>query len=161
MQLSRLTNRKGDLEKLPQLKGGELGWALDKRKLFIGNGTVADGAPILGNTELLTEFSDILSLSEIENITMDLIHSIEHQSIKNDVEHFIALPKLEEALLEFFEVAIKIERDPNLITSENTEFDSISELGDYGLQLISRVLKSKYLKTWLVCVCVKFHRWLL
>jgi hypothetical protein len=42
------------------LAGAELGWAADTRQLFIGNGTLADGAPIVGNTEVLTEFSDIL-----------------------------------------------------------------------------------------------------
>ena len=63
LQLSRITNRKGLSENLPQLAGGEFGWALDDRKLYIGNGTVIDGAPVVGNTEVLTEFSDILALS--------------------------------------------------------------------------------------------------
>jgi hypothetical protein len=49
---------------LPQpLAGAELGWATDDRRLFIGNGTLQDGAPIVGNTEVLTEFSDILSFA--------------------------------------------------------------------------------------------------
>ena len=48
---------------LPQpLAGAELGWALDARKLFIGNGEVADGAPVVGNTEILTQFSDLINL---------------------------------------------------------------------------------------------------
>lgn len=48
---------------LPQpLAGAELGWALDARKLFIGNGAVADGAPVVGNTEILTQFSDLINL---------------------------------------------------------------------------------------------------
>jgi len=29
--------------------------------LFIGNGTISEGAPVVGNTEILTEFSDILA----------------------------------------------------------------------------------------------------
>jgi len=60
LQLSKITNRKGLATDIPQLAGAELGWALDERKLFIGNGTIVDGAPVLGNTEILTEFSDIL-----------------------------------------------------------------------------------------------------
>ena len=64
VQISRITNRKGLLVDLPQpLAGGELGWALDERRLFIGNGELADGAPVIGNTEILTEFSDVLELS--------------------------------------------------------------------------------------------------
>lgn len=51
------------MENLPQLAGAEFGWALDERRLFIGNGLLEDGAPVIGNTEILTEFSDILGLA--------------------------------------------------------------------------------------------------
>ena len=64
VQISRITNRLGLTENLPQLSGGELGWATDSRRLFIGNGTLQDGAPVIGNTEILTEFSDITVLSD-------------------------------------------------------------------------------------------------
>ena len=63
VQISRITNRKGDYEQLPQLSGAELGWAIDQRRLFIGNGTLEEGAPVIGNTEILTEHSDITVLS--------------------------------------------------------------------------------------------------
>ena len=59
VQISRITNRKGLQENLPQLAGAELGWSIDQRRLFIGNGTLEEGAPAIGNTEILTEFSDI------------------------------------------------------------------------------------------------------
>ena len=61
VQISRITNRKGLQVELPQLAGAELGWSLDERRLFIGNGTLEEGAPAIGNTEILTEFSDILA----------------------------------------------------------------------------------------------------
>jgi hypothetical protein len=64
VQISRITNRKGLTENLPQLAGAELGWCTDSRRLFIGNGTLQDGAPIIGNTEIITEFSDITVLSD-------------------------------------------------------------------------------------------------
>ena len=60
VQISRITHRKGLQENLPQLAGAELGWSIDERRLFIGNGTLQEGAPVIGNTEILTEFSDIL-----------------------------------------------------------------------------------------------------
>lgn len=64
VQISRITNRKGLQIDLPQpLAGAELGWAIDDRRLFIGNGELNEGAPVVGNTEILTEFSDVLSLS--------------------------------------------------------------------------------------------------
>lgn len=64
VQVSRITNRKGLTENLPQLAGAELGWCVDSRRLFIGNGTLQEGAPVIGNTEILTEFSDVIALSD-------------------------------------------------------------------------------------------------
>ena len=61
VQVSRITNRKGLAENLPQLAGAELGWATDQRRLFIGNGTLQEGAPVIGNTEVLTEYSDVFT----------------------------------------------------------------------------------------------------
>ena len=62
VQISQITNRKGLQVDLPQLAGAEFGWSTDTRQLYIGNGTLAEGAPVVGNTEILTEFSDILVL---------------------------------------------------------------------------------------------------
>jgi hypothetical protein len=63
VQISQITNRKGLAIDLPQLAGAELGWSTDTRQLFIGNGTLAEGAPVIGNTEILTEFSDIINIA--------------------------------------------------------------------------------------------------
>ena len=63
IQISRIQHRSGLQENLPQLAGSELGWSIDQRKLYIGNGTLTDGAPVIGNTEILTEFSDVLELA--------------------------------------------------------------------------------------------------
>jgi hypothetical protein len=62
VQISRITNRKGLQENLPQLAGAELGWCEDSRRLFIGNGQLPPngGAPVIGNTEILTEFSELI-----------------------------------------------------------------------------------------------------
>ena len=63
VQVSRITNRKGLADNLPQLAGAEFGWVIDQRKLYIGNGTIAEGAPAIGNTEILTQYSDILNVA--------------------------------------------------------------------------------------------------
>lgn len=63
VQISQITNRLGLQVDLPQLAGAELGWSTDTRQLYIGNGTLTEGAPVIGNTEILTEFSDILNLA--------------------------------------------------------------------------------------------------
>jgi hypothetical protein len=54
VQISRIQHRRGKASDLPQLAAGELGWSVDQQKLYIGNGTVADGAPAVGNTEIMT-----------------------------------------------------------------------------------------------------------
>jgi len=63
VQISRIQNRRGIATDLPQLAAGELGWAIDEQKLYIGNGTVADGAPAVGNTEILTGAAGLFSAS--------------------------------------------------------------------------------------------------
>ena len=59
IQISKIQVRRGLQENLPQLGSGELGWSIDERRLWIGNGTLAEGAPELGNTEIVTVNSDI------------------------------------------------------------------------------------------------------
>ena len=63
VQISRITHRKGLSENLPQLAGAEFGWVIDERRLFIGNGTLQEGAPAIGNTEILTQYSDIFAIA--------------------------------------------------------------------------------------------------
>jgi hypothetical protein len=59
IQISRIQHRRGLQENLPQLASAEFGWAFDSRKLYIGNGTLDEGAPSIGVTEVLTEHSDV------------------------------------------------------------------------------------------------------
>ncbi len=61
VQISRIQHRRGKATDLPQLAAGELGWSVDDQKLYIGNGTVADGAPAVGNTEVMTSGSSAFS----------------------------------------------------------------------------------------------------
>jgi hypothetical protein len=57
VQISRIQHRRGKKTDLPQLAAGELGWSVDDQRLYIGNGTVSDGAPAVGNTEIVTSGS--------------------------------------------------------------------------------------------------------
>jgi hypothetical protein len=63
VQISRITHRKGLQQDLPQLAAAELGWSIDTRQLYIGNGTISEGAPVEGVTQILTQYSDILNIS--------------------------------------------------------------------------------------------------
>ena len=57
VQNSKIKVRSGLQQNLPQLDQGEFGWSVDTQRLFIGNGTVANGAPLAGNTEIFTVVS--------------------------------------------------------------------------------------------------------
>ena len=66
VQISRIQHRRGKKlvgSGLPQLASGELGWAIDTQQLYVGNGSVSEGSPAVGNTELLTEHTNIFSLA--------------------------------------------------------------------------------------------------
>ena len=57
VQISRIQNRRGkkfSQTGFPQLASGELGWAIDTQELYIGNGSVSEGAPAVVNTKLIT-----------------------------------------------------------------------------------------------------------
>ena len=58
VQISRIQIRRGQKNQgsgLPQLASGELGWAIDTRELYIGNGSVSEGSPAVGNTKVLMD----------------------------------------------------------------------------------------------------------
>ena len=57
IQISRIQHRRGQTKQtgFPQLASGEFGWSIDNQELFIGNGAVAEGAPAVGNTRVLTD----------------------------------------------------------------------------------------------------------
>jgi len=57
IQISKIQVRRGLQENLPNLDSGEFGWAIDTQRLFIGKGSIAEGAPASGVTEILTTYS--------------------------------------------------------------------------------------------------------
>lgn len=66
VQISRIQVRRGQKNSntgVPQLSSAELAWAVDTQELFIGNGSVAEGAPYVGNTKILTEHDNILDIA--------------------------------------------------------------------------------------------------
>jgi hypothetical protein len=79
VQISRIQVRRGKENSgsgLPQLASGEMAWSVDAQNLWIGNGSVAEGAPFVGNTKILTQ-NDLSSNGNI----LDLIS---YQYKKND-----------------------------------------------------------------------------
>jgi hypothetical protein len=73
IQISKIQQRRGQklLSGMPQLSSGELAWAVDTQELYIGNGSLAEGAPYVGNTRVLTERDNLLELAEIYRFAND------------------------------------------------------------------------------------------
>jgi len=67
LQISKIQVRRGQKSQagIPTLSAGEFAWAVDAQELYIGNGSVGEGAPFVGNTRLLTELdaSNIFKLA--------------------------------------------------------------------------------------------------
>ena len=66
IQISKIQVRRGQKNSnsgIPQLSSAEFAWAVDSQELFIGNGSVLEGAPYVGNTKILTEHDNILELA--------------------------------------------------------------------------------------------------
>jgi hypothetical protein len=74
IQISRIQHRRGLQADLPNLASAELGWSVDTRKLYIGNGTIEEGAPSLGKTEVLTQYS-ILDFETSFKANIDILQS--------------------------------------------------------------------------------------
>jgi len=67
VSISRIQVRRGQKNAgsgLPQLASGEFGWAVDTQELFIGNGSVSEGAPFVGNTKLLSENDNLFQFAD-------------------------------------------------------------------------------------------------
>jgi hypothetical protein len=66
VQISKIQVRRGQKNSnngIPQLSSAEFAWAVDSQELYIGNGSVLEGAPYVGNTKILTEHDNLLALA--------------------------------------------------------------------------------------------------
>jgi hypothetical protein len=74
VQISKIQVRRGQKNSnsgIPQLSSAEFAWAVDSQELFIGNGSVLEGAPYVGNTKVLTEHDNILELASSYQFASD------------------------------------------------------------------------------------------
>lgn len=74
VQISKIQIRRGQKNSstgVPQLSSAELAWAVDTQELYIGNGSVEEGAPFVGNTKVLTEHDNILELASSYRFASD------------------------------------------------------------------------------------------
>jgi hypothetical protein len=83
VQISRIQIRRGKSLSgtgLPQLASGELAWSLDTQELYIGNGSVSEGAPAVGNTKILTE-RDLTAQGNLLNL-LSYIYKVNDPAIQ-------------------------------------------------------------------------------
>ena len=74
VQISKIQIRRGQKNSssgIPQLSSAELAWAVDTQELYIGNGSVQEGAPYVGNTKVITEHDNILELANSYRFSSD------------------------------------------------------------------------------------------
>ncbi len=74
VQISKIQLRRGQKNSqsgIPQLSSAEMAWAVDTQELFIGNGSVQEGAPFVGNTKIITERDNILELAASYEFAFD------------------------------------------------------------------------------------------
>lgn len=74
VQISKIQIRRGQKNSssgVPQLSSAEMAWAVDTQELYIGNGSVQEGAPYVGNTKVLTEHDNILELANSYTFASD------------------------------------------------------------------------------------------
>ena len=86
VQISRIQIRRGKANSgtgLPQLASGEMAWAVDTQELWIGTGSVAEGAPYVDNIKVLTE-NDLSVNGNILNL-VQYLYKINDPSITTGV----------------------------------------------------------------------------
>ena len=86
IQISRLQVRRGKASSgtgIPQLASGEIAWVIDDQQLYIGNGSVAEGAPAVGNTKILTE-NDLTAQGNILTLIQH-IYKVDDPSMQTGV----------------------------------------------------------------------------
>ena len=95
IQISKIQVRRG--QKLtgigvPQLSSAEFAWAVDTQELFIGNGSIAEGAPAVGNTKILTEHDNIFELLSGYRFgnSNSLVYSIE-RPIQDKLDEYVSV----------------------------------------------------------------------
>jgi hypothetical protein len=94
VQISKIQHRRGQKNSnsgIPQLSSAEFAWAVDTQELFIGNGSVAEGAPYVGNTKVLTEHDNILELANSYKFGGDLLADSVPRPLQFKLDEYVSV----------------------------------------------------------------------
>jgi hypothetical protein len=72
LEVAKIQVRSGLYEDLPALDTGEFGWCVDTQQLFIGKGTLAEGAPETGVTEISTEYTTASIINSFNSLNANV-----------------------------------------------------------------------------------------
>jgi len=96
VQISKIQVRRGQknsISGVPQLSSAEFAWAVDSQELFIGNGSIAEGAPYVGNTKVLTEHDNLLALAssyEFGGDDVSIVSSVP-RSLQSKLDEYVSV----------------------------------------------------------------------
>jgi hypothetical protein len=154
VQISKIQQRRGQklLSGLPQLSSAELAWAVDTQELYIGNGSVTEGAPYVGNTRILTEHDNLLALAGSYkfaepdlSITASVFRSIQTKldEIEVSVIDFGPEPDPSTNHTEYFHIAFN-----QLFQNANTDFRKVLVVpnGHYYFKTVLKIPSNVILK---------------
>lgn len=140
VQISKIQLRRGKKNSgtgLPQLASGELAWAIDSQELFVGNGSVSEGAPYVGNTKILTEHDSILDL--VANYTYKYDSYLGQSLIDGTVTRTLQ-DRLDDGVVNARNFGIKssselsIDDDPDQTANIQAAIDSITDGPDVTIE---------------------------
>ena len=86
VQISKIQIRRGQKNSgtgLPQLASGEMAWAVDTQELYIGNGSVAEGSPGVGNTKIITQ-KDLASENNLFGLVQYVYKTDDELTVRNN-----------------------------------------------------------------------------
>jgi hypothetical protein len=96
IQISKIQVRRGQKNSnsgIPQLSSAEFAWAVDSQELFIGNGSIAEGAPYVGNTKVLTEHDNLLELASSYQFAGNDVSIVNSQprSLQSKLDEYVSV----------------------------------------------------------------------
>jgi hypothetical protein len=149
VQISKIQVRRGrklEVGSVPQLSSAEMAWAVDTQELFIGNGSLTEGAPFVGNTKILTEHDNIIELANSYKFasTDSAIVRSEFRSLQSKLDETVsvfdygAIPDGSTDCTLAFEAAFE-----DLFQSTNTTYRKVLLIpnGIYLFNLLDRPLR--------------------
>lgn len=143
VQISKIQVRRGKKNSntgVPQLSSAEFAWAVDSQELYIGNGSVAEGAPEVGNTKILTEHDNLLEFASSYQFGSDEL------SITDSVSRSLGdkIDEIEVSVVDFGAVG---DGSTDNVTAFELAFQQLFNNSDENFRKVLKIPNGEYLFT--------------